>query len=84
MSTSKKYLIFDTEVDGAIRADAEGARKGYAYHTTPNGVTRYHTYPELTNDDTYALDVTDYELTSDEESSTVSSFEPKEIPEEYR
>ena len=82
MSTPKKYLIFDTEATGARRADAEGARRGYAYHTAPNGVTRYHSYPQLTNDDTYALDVTDYELTSDEESSTVSSFEPKEIPEE--
>ena len=66
------YLVFNTKADAIARADAEGARVGYSYHI--NGIgTRYKTYPKLTASGTYALDVTEYELTSDEESSTTTS-----------
>lgn len=66
------YLIYETEADAIARADTEGARRGYAYHKVGSG-TRYHTYPQVTVDGTYALLVNGYELTEDEESSIVTS-----------
>jgi hypothetical protein len=66
------YLVYDTEADAIARADTEGARRGYAYHRVGSG-TRYHTYPQVTADSKYALVVNGYELTEDEESSTVTS-----------
>lgn len=66
------YLVYDTEADAIARADTEGARRGYAYHRVGSG-TRYHTYPQATADGKYALVVNGYELTEDEESSTVTS-----------
>jgi hypothetical protein len=70
------YLVYETEADAIARADVEGARRGYAYHNTPDGVSRYHTFPQETADNKYALDVTEYELTEDEESkiSTTVAF----------
>ena len=67
------YLVYDTEADAIARADTEGARRGYAYHNTPNGVSRYHTSPQKTADNKYALNVTEYELTEDEQSATTNS-----------
>ena len=61
------YLVYDNEADAIARADTEGARRGYAYHRVGSG-TRYHTYPQITADDKYALVVNGYELTEDEES----------------
>ena len=67
------YLVYDTEADAIVRADTEGAVKNYMYHRgDPNG-TRYHTYPKLTANGKYALDVTEYELTEDEESAITNS-----------
>lgn len=69
---SDNYLIYDTEAEAIARADTEGARIGYSYHI--NGIgTRYHTYPQITNNGKYALVVNEYELTEDEESSIVTS-----------
>tara|TARA_Y100000004_G_C8920244_1_gene415095 strand:- start:85 stop:330 length:246 start_codon:yes stop_codon:yes gene_type:complete len=66
------YLVFDTEADAVARADSEGARVGYSYHV--NGIgTRYKTYPKITTNGKYALNVNNYALTSDEESSTTTS-----------
>tara|TARA_E500000305_G_C3852880_1_gene156981 strand:- start:67 stop:309 length:243 start_codon:yes stop_codon:yes gene_type:complete len=67
------YLIYDTEADAIARADIEGARRGYAYHNTPDGVSRYHTYPQKTADEKYALDVTEYDLTEDEQAAITTS-----------
>ena len=75
------YLVYDIEADAIARADTEGARRGYAYHKVGSG-TRYHTYPQITADDKYALIVDGYELTEDEESSTVTNVtfpEPEEL-----
>tara|TARA_R100001163_G_scaffold44439_1_gene33554 strand:+ start:766 stop:1011 length:246 start_codon:yes stop_codon:yes gene_type:complete len=66
------YLIYNTEADALERADAEGARRGYAYHKIGSG-TRYHTSPRITADNKYALQVNNYELTSEEESAIVTS-----------
>jgi len=66
------YLVYDNEADAIERADTEGARRGYAYHRVGSG-TRYHTYPQVTDDDKYALLVNGYELTEDEESAITTS-----------
>ena len=66
------YIIYDTLEDALVKADAEGARRGYAYHKVGSG-TRYRTYPQETADAKYALVVDGYELTEDEESSIVTS-----------
>ena len=36
------YLIYDTLEDALVKADAEGLRRGYAYHRVGSG-TRYST-----------------------------------------
>jgi molybdate-binding protein len=80
MSETINYLVYDNEADAIARADTEGARRGYAYHRVGSG-TRYHTYPQITADDKYALVVDGYELTEAEESSTVTNVtfpEPEE------
>ena len=71
------YLVYETLDEAIARADVEGARRGYAYHSTGdvNG-TRYYSYPQITSNGKYALEVNEYELTSDEESqiSTTVTF----------
>ncbi len=66
------YLVYDTEADAIARADTEGARRGYSYHRVGFG-TRYHTYPQVTADNKYALVVNEYELTEDEESAITTT-----------
>ena len=66
------YLVYETLDDAIARADIEGARRGYAYHTVGSG-TRYRTYPQETADGKYALLVTDYELLEEELPSIVTS-----------
>ena len=66
------YLVYETLDDALVKADAEGARRGYAYHRVGSG-TRYKTYPQVTADDKYALLVNGYGLTEDEESSIVTT-----------
>jgi molybdate-binding protein len=69
---AKKYLVYDNESDAIARADAEGARRGYAYHRVGSG-TRYHTYPQVTTNSKYALVVNGYQLTEDEESQITTT-----------
>ena len=75
------YLVYETLDDALVKADAEGARRGYAYHKVGSG-TRYRTYPQETADAKYALVVDGYELTEDEESSIVTSVTFPESEEE--
>jgi len=75
------YLVYETLDDAIARADAEGARRGYAYHRIGSG-TRYRTYPQETADAKFALVVDGYELTEDEESAITTSVTfptPEEI-----
>ena len=65
------YIIYDTLEDALVKADAEGLRRGYAYHKVGSG-TRYSTYPQETAANKFALVVNGYELTEDEESSIVT------------
>jgi len=66
------YLVYETLDDAIEKADAEGARRGYAYHRIGTG-TRYATYPQLTANGKYALMVNGYELTEDEESAITTT-----------
>tara|TARA_Y100000114_G_C11657896_1_gene277545 strand:+ start:195 stop:434 length:240 start_codon:yes stop_codon:yes gene_type:complete len=76
------YLIFTTQEDAIARADQEGQLRGYGYWTA-NEVTRWHTEPYRTAEENWALDVTEYTLTSEEQSQTVSSYNyPSEEDEE--
>jgi len=71
MSDTTNYIIYDTLEDALAKADAEGLRRGYAYHKVGSG-TRYSTYPQETAANKFALVVNGYELTEDEESSIVT------------
>jgi len=70
-----KYLIYTSEEEAVARADQEGKRINYSHWTYGIG-TRFHTYPEKTSNGSFALDVTDYELSEDEQSLTVNSYTP--------
>ena len=74
------YLIFATEEEAWNRSEQEGIALGLAYHKVGSG-SRYVTSPKLTDDDQYALEVSTFNLTEDEESSTVSevTFPTEEI-----
>ena len=65
------YLVYETLDDALVKADAEGARRGYSYHRVGSG-TRYRTYPQETADAKYALVVDGYELTDDETAAIVT------------
>tara|TARA_R100001163_G_scaffold58561_1_gene46913 strand:+ start:2528 stop:2752 length:225 start_codon:yes stop_codon:yes gene_type:complete len=71
------YLIYDTEEDAYTRADTEGKRIGYSYWTEGTG-TRWSTRPQATAEGKYALNVTTYDLTTEEQSATVESYNPVE------
>ena len=75
------YLIYDTEEEAYARADIEGQRIGYSYWTKGKG-TRWATAPEPTAEGKYALNVTTYDLTEEEESATVNSYNPVPIEDE--
>jgi hypothetical protein len=75
------YLIFATEQEGIDRSEQEGIARGLAYHKVGKG-SRYVTRPRLTSSDTWALPVSTYNLTEDEQAAvveTVSFPEPEEI-----
>ena len=69
------YLIYDTEEDAYTRADTEGKRIGYSYWTEGTG-TRWSTRPEPTAEGNFALNVTTYDLTTEEQAATVESYNP--------
>lgn len=75
------YLIYTNLDDALSRAETEGARRGYSYYKVGRG-TRYKTSPKETSDGNYALDVTEYELTEDEQSATTNgvTFPTPEAP----
>ena len=75
------YLIYTNLEDALARAETEGVRRNYSYYKIGRG-TRYKTSPEETADGNYALDVTEYELTEDEQSAITNSvtFPTSEAP----
>jgi len=75
------YLIYETEQDACERADEEGKYRQFSYWTEGKG-TRWLTKPVPTADGKWALDVTDYELDSQEEADVVHSYTPLPQPPE--
>ena len=73
------YLVYNTKEEALERAEQQGILKNYWYHRlNAEGVknkigTRYQTYPQITSNNTWALDVTEYELTEDEQAATTNS-----------
>jgi hypothetical protein len=67
------YLLFQSYIEAVDRADIEGQRRNYAYWSN-TGSTKWHTAPEETSDNKWALKVTDYELSTEEQSQTVESI----------
>ena len=71
------YLIYDNEEDAYARADTEGKRMGYSHWKEGIG-SRWTTKPDPTAEGKWALNVTTYDLTTEEESATVTSYNPVE------
>ena len=66
------YLLFQTYNEAVDRADIEGQRKNYA-HWNNAGSTRWHTLPQETENG-WALEVSEYELSTEEQSQTVENI----------
>jgi hypothetical protein len=77
------YLIYETKEAAIDRADKEGKYLDFDYWREDNGKgTRWLTYPAETIDYKWALDVTEYELDSQEEADVVHSYTPLPQPPE--
>lgn len=71
-----KYLIYNTEEEAKQRAFQEGERKNlYFFRGLPDSHkgSKYITYPKVTSNNDFALDVSEYELTTEEQSMSTSS-----------
>ena len=70
------YLIYTTESAALTRAEQEGQAQNLPYYRNPQtGVTRYLSTPQETADGKWALEVSGYDLTEDEEEKVVDSVE---------
>ena len=69
------YLIYDNEEDANARADKEGKRIGLSHWIHGVGSRRVLS-AQPTAEGKWALNVTVYDLTEEEEESTVESFNP--------
>ena len=76
------YLIYASKEAAVERADEEGKRLGLAHWTKGYGSRRVLS-PQPTAEGKWALNVTVYDLTEEEESSTVNSFNPIILSEEF-
>ena len=74
------YLIFATEQEAWDRSEQEGIARGLAYHKTGKG-TRYVSSPKLTLNDNYALPVSSYNLTKEEQAVVLDEYTPKPVEE---
>ena len=75
------YLIYDNEEDANARADEEGKRIGLSHWIHGIGSRRVLS-AQPTAEGKWALNGTVYDLTEEEESSTVTSFNPVPSEEE--
>ncbi len=71
------YLLYTTEEEAIARAEAEGQAQNLAFYRFGSG-TKYITYPRITKKPLvgsakYALEVSDYTLTEEEQGATVDS-----------
>ena len=69
------YLIYDNEEDANARADEEGKRMGLSHWIHGVGSRRVFS-AQPTAEGKWALNVSVYDLTEEEEESTVESFNP--------
>ena len=74
------YLIFATEQEAWDRSEQEGIARGLAYHKVGKG-TRYVSSPKLTLNDNYALPVSSYNLTEEEQAVVLDEYTPKPVEE---
>ena len=71
-----KYLIYTIHSEAQTRAEQEGQTQNLPYYRNPQaGVTRYLSTPTETADGQWALEVSGYQLTEDEEAKVVDSVE---------
>ena len=75
------YLIYDNEEDANARADEEGKRIGLSHWIHGVGSRRVLS-AQPTAEGQWALNVTVYDLTEEEQSATVNSFNPVPSEEE--
>ena len=75
------YLIYDNEEDANVRADEEGKRIGLSHWIHGVGSRRVLS-AQPTAEGKWALNVTVYDLTEEEQSATVNSFNPVPSEEE--
>lgn len=71
------YLLYTTEEEAIARAEAEGQAQNLAFYRFGSG-TKYVTYPKITKaplvgSAKYALEVSNYALTEEEQTATVNS-----------
>ena len=66
------WLVYETNGEAVDRADIEGQRRNYAFWSNA-GSTKWHTAPTETENG-WALDVSEYELSTEEQSQTVESI----------
>lgn len=74
------YLIFATEQEAWERSEQEGIARGLAYHKVGKG-TRYVSSPKVTVNDNYALPVSGYNLTEEEQEAVLEEYTPKPVEE---
>ena len=72
------YLIFATEQEAWDRSEQEGIARGLAYHKVGQG-TRYVSSPKVTLNDNYALPVSGYNLTEEEQEAVLEEYTPKPV-----
>ena len=69
-----KWIIYNTEAEALTKADEEGASRNYCYYRGDPLGSRYHTKPDLTTSNKWALRVDDYgTLTEEEQAKIVTS-----------
>lgn len=80
-----KYLIYNTEQEALERAGQRGSELNLPYHQG-QGHVRYFGEISCTNEDKWALKVTDYDspwgdfpLSQSEQAATVTTFTPKDV-----
>ena len=72
------YLLYTTETEASNRADQEGQSQNLSFWTSPIGISKWVSKPRITakpliGSAKWALDVSDYTLTEEEQSATVDS-----------
>lgn len=70
------YLIFQRKKDALERAAEEYSRRVALTGIRADNTSFLNSIPSLTADETYALAVSNFELTPEEKEQTVKSFDP--------